>query len=96
MLINFSRAGEEPYILFANRHLIRRVNLEGVEPEILINESGNAIAMDFDIRCNFLREGGEKGGGGGMRAWELEIECSNKCMYVKRKESIIYKLLSIA
>jgi len=63
LLINFSHTGEEPYILFANRHLIRRVNLEGVEPEILINESGNAIAMDFDIRCNSLREGGRRGGG---------------------------------
>ena len=49
---------EQPYILFANREFIQRVNLDGSELELLVDSShidrANAVALDYDIRykCN--------------------------------------------
>ena len=41
----------EPYLLFANLHSIRRINLNGSRFETLIyNNDSHAVGLDYDLR----------------------------------------------
>ena len=41
---------EVPYLIFAKRVAIHRINLNGTELDTVISNTSNAIAIDFDAR----------------------------------------------
>lgn len=43
--------GDEPYLLFANRRMIQRINLNGSKQETVWNvTAGNIVGLDYDYR----------------------------------------------
>ncbi|KAK5872291.1 hypothetical protein PBY51_013006 [Eleginops maclovinus] len=45
-----STSDEEPFLIFANRYYLRRLNLDGSNYTLLKQGLNNAVALDFDIR----------------------------------------------
>lgn len=41
-------------LVFANKHLIKQIDLRGMETEILVNNLTNAVAIDYDYSENCI------------------------------------------
>lgn len=46
------RAGKSPYLLFTNRHEIRRIDLAKREYSQVVSTQKNAVALDLDVANN--------------------------------------------
>ena len=51
-VLHFTLAGKSPYLLFTNRHEIRRIDLIKKDYVQVVSTLKNAVALDVDVATN--------------------------------------------